>query len=446
MKKERGSALILTIIIMLVLVVIGGALAVFGMVEVRQAQREEDELQAYYLARSAVDAIAQYIIENPQSIDELLDQKDLGFGYLKGDKFFVEVKRENENTIKIRSTGVYNGVERSVQLGLLQKSQVLELDKVIYATRGGDSKNPALKIEGSAKIVGDVVANTTGKNSVTLSGEGEIQGNLIVGANADPTKVVEVLDNGPGVSGKLRNLSDAIDYPPAPFPDIPIDLEPQDDFSTPWKKELDYRITQSGHYNKIEVTDGRTLKIDLSEARTIVVHSLKVEGTVELVNVAEGSELKLYVLETFSTSGNRKINYGEDGDPNNLTLYYAGSETFGDAQFKFGGNIVVKNAEIKIAEGCKIEGSIFSHSSKDVLISGGASTTKGLIYAPDAQVAVREGAEVEGAVVASSLRLSGNSRVVFRPEYFDEGNLRPGLLPGAVGKAFAKGTWSPLVR
>ena len=71
-KGEQGSALLLTIIVLVILLFLGGSLGLLAMVEGRMAQKEEASMQAFYLARSGADAIAQYMMNLPDGASRKL--------------------------------------------------------------------------------------------------------------------------------------------------------------------------------------------------------------------------------------------------------------------------------------------------------------------------------------------------------------------------------------
>ena len=70
-KGEQGSALLLTIIVLVILLFLGGSLGLLAMVEGRMAQKEEASMQAFYLARSGADAIAQYMMNLPDGYESI---------------------------------------------------------------------------------------------------------------------------------------------------------------------------------------------------------------------------------------------------------------------------------------------------------------------------------------------------------------------------------------
>ncbi len=69
-QKEDGSALLLTMVLILVLV-FRRCIYTAEPYRGKQAQREEEQLQAYYLARSGADALAYYLEERPEEIESI---------------------------------------------------------------------------------------------------------------------------------------------------------------------------------------------------------------------------------------------------------------------------------------------------------------------------------------------------------------------------------------
>lgn len=436
MANERGSALLLTIIVTFVLVFLGGSLALYGAVEVRQAGREEAEIQAYYLARSGADALAQGIINHPKKLEDILGETT---SYELGNGSFTARATEENGIIRITSKGTVGRSQSVVELTLLPDEVEPELPYAIFAATGSKgSGRPAIEVNGSGKIHGTVGTNSLERNSVKITGAGLIDGKLLVGPGAKPSDVVYLEGSGRVTEG-YGNLTSVTHYPTPSFPDFP-ELPWRGNFSTPWKEGLDYRIVDDGWYDSIEVTSSRTLKIDLGGGvRVIRVKDIKIEGDIELINAGTDGRLILYVDNSFSTSGNRNINYKSGGphDPKRLTIYYAGRDTFGNAQFNLCGDIVVKDAPIVIANGSSVRGSIYSGGSS-VTVAGSASTLMGLIYAPEAHVWV-SGSGVTNAIVASTLKVDGNAEVfqsdMFSPDFPDD------IFSPGTSNVYYRGNW-----
>ena len=64
MKNNKGFALPLVIFIVLILAVLMTSILTTSVADVRHAVYQDNKIQANYLARSAVDDIASYIMEN----------------------------------------------------------------------------------------------------------------------------------------------------------------------------------------------------------------------------------------------------------------------------------------------------------------------------------------------------------------------------------------------
>ncbi len=419
---ERGSALLLTVVVVVVLLFLAGSLGVIAMVESRMAQREAQAMQAYYLARSGADAMAQAIINDPAILKEdILNRTSIPSSLQGGlGEFSVKVVPEGGGFL-IESTGVVGDIERVVSLVLIQGAIGSPFEHAVFTI--GTPSNPDIKVDGSAKISGPVGTKSDDVNSVVVVGGGSITGE--------------------------REFSSKLQYPQPNFPDFPGDLPSRPDFKMEWKKDLDYRITEDGYYQKITTSSGWTLKIDLQGGvRKLRVRQFTIAGPIELINVGEKGRLILYIDEGFSMGGNYNINYTSDGsnNPETLTIYYAGGQTFGNAQFNLCGNVVVKDAPIKLGNGSKFHGSIFSQSSKDVTIDGAAIAANGIVYAPKAKVTVTGSAQT-GTIIASSMVVSGNSRVTFAGgpdlDSFPEGVL--GTSFGQEGKhRYSRGLWSAM--
>lgn len=453
LNDQQGSALLLTIVVTFVLLFVGSALGLYSLIEISRVHREEADLKAYYLARSGADAIAQWVIENPEDYNKLVgvnsEPVELGDGY-----FRVQLNEEG-NRLNIVSTGTIGSRERKVQLSLKVDSIIPILDQAIFATGIGNSSEPAIQLEGSAKIIGTAGTNSTNPKSIYLDWSTVIEdGDLLIGPGADPNDVVESrrdLQAHMSADRNVTNLTEILTFVSPSFPDefpnnlsTPIDGK---DFQTEWEESLDYRISEDGAYDRIAVTAGRTLKIDLAGGiRTLRVKKFEVGGNIELINLGEKGKLILYIDEVFAMGGNWNVNYNGEriNDPSRLTIYYAGNDVFGNAQFNFCGNVVVKDAEIKIGAGSTFIGSVFSQSSKKIIIDGAAVAGQGVIYAPNASVEV-SGSAKTGSIIAAKLKANGAAQIVFN-EYISYDSFPEDVFgnSSAGGRAYKRELWSSI--
>ena len=108
---KHGAALFLILMIISSLSVFGGILMLLGFNRILSAQLETDRVKAVFLAEAGI-AQAIYEIKSKNDAD-----KD-GLGTIKqkmiGDGYFTVI--HNVKTSEIRSTGVVNGVRRTIQI------------------------------------------------------------------------------------------------------------------------------------------------------------------------------------------------------------------------------------------------------------------------------------------------------------------------------------------
>lgn len=212
MNNERGMALPLVLMIMLVLGLLGGALLQYSGADVKSVAREEKRLQAHYLARSGAVAV---VAELDQLVGSLIwadgefekqlvsDPVEMGAGNFT---VVVMVKRKHDESeieveeVRIRSTGtIHDGtrfIKDKVELVLLTKvpgelppadaiEEVFpeEFDFNDGWTSGTDSVadgGPGW-VSNNGKVVGDGVFTDDDGNYVSVRFENGIQVDHITG-------------------------------------------------------------------------------------------------------------------------------------------------------------------------------------------------------------------------------------------------------------------------
>jgi hypothetical protein len=164
----------------------------------------------------------------------------------------------------------------------------------------------------------------------------------------------------------IQNISTVKDYPDVIVPTPPEGLPPRGTLTV--EGGVDQEIASDGQYDQIYVTSNRTLTIDLQGGtRRIRVSELHLgAGHIVLKNVGESAKLELYVEDSFTATGNSSINVegSESGDHSNLTLVYTGTTPFGGQgasafhQYRFSGNLIVEQAEVRVGAGSSFAGNI----------------------------------------------------------------------------------------
>ena len=451
-QKEQGSALILTMVVTIILLFLGSSLGLLSMVESRMSLREEQNMQAYYLARSGADALAQYIIDNPTLLDEaggiinkVSETQRFGPG-----EFTVQVLKDADG-VWVESRGVVDETVRTVRLVLIESLSLPSITNAIFSSGTGKSGEAAVRLDEGVAVSGTVATSATHDGAVQIP-NGTIYGDLLIGRGAKSDNVLELGEDGE-ISGTVTNLSQEIHYPVPSFPSFPTLAWKGSYDTSEWNKELDYRIEEDGHYDKIEVVSNRTLKIYVGDGtRRIRVRKITGYGNIELVGTGE---LVLYVEEEFSLDSDQEnkdnphpgINMQNGNrDPRSLTLYYNGDDTFGAKRFNLCGNVVVDHAPVLIQSDSKLHGNLFVKDSKEVVIRGDCRAYSSVLYAPKATVKFAGSGSWTGGVVSSQLFITGGRgpRIVFSdvmPESFPDGIFGEGSTGGG---SLARGLWSEL--
>ncbi len=326
-KEKKGSAIITVLIVMGVLTLLGTAILQYSVNDNLQVFNDEKRMQAHYLARSGAEAVADYIINHPYEVDELVgkaakpvepDEETLQ-ATLKG-TFDVVVTKSGDGYL-ITSTGYVDGFERTVKLTMLPYGQGYGLGEfAVFCNSGIDLKQ-------NTTIVGNVGTNATEKGSITCNGKYTINGDVLVGPGGDPD---DVIAGDHTINGETGQLDSEIKYQVPEFPAFP-DLD--DKGSIELGNEGSDIISNDGYYQKIELGNGSKLTIDVgSDVRNVVVENLIVEGDIEIKG--DGC-LNLYVTDLEPINGNINI----DGNVNALMMYYTGNKITMKKEIEFCGTI-----------------------------------------------------------------------------------------------------------
>ncbi len=111
-KNERGYALVLVLVVMLALFMLGTALVGVSTSQVREAAKQQERVQAYYLAYSGANAVVEWVKSGEEVPEGVSDEIELDVG-----SFYVEME-EDGNTLTITSHGTVDGYTETVVVTL----------------------------------------------------------------------------------------------------------------------------------------------------------------------------------------------------------------------------------------------------------------------------------------------------------------------------------------
>ncbi len=472
-RNEQGSALLLTIIITMILLVLGGALVSFSLMERGQVGRDEADLRAYYIARSGADLVAQLVLENEDQYDDIKGQTTEQVNFDEG--YFTAEIEEIPSGVRIVSTGVVGSRKRTVSLILEGVSTAPLIDHAVYA-KGN------IEITEGVMISGDIATSSTSTPAVNMTGGAAIlpesgsghAGTVFVPTSADERlydRYVQI-EKGNEISGGIKK-KDVPDYNNINFPDPPSGVEFGSSENVYLQELYDpsggpvyFNFTSDKQHYKSFTARGKQqpLIIDLeNKKRTLVIDELTLENDMSIIleNVGDEGHLHLFVRKMTCSGGGPYINYEVQAQPGQtsppeprtdiLTLYYSGSEPFGGINqhsgwsFSFAGNLVVKDAPIFLTSSAKIKGNIFTNSTS-VTFGGDSTVEAGLVYAPNAHLIVGNGGATRSIVCNTfhgSGGPSGGKPLDIKFEPIDMDTIPDGIFEGALGSSssLARSYW-----
>ncbi|MFW6257013.1 MAG: DUF7305 domain-containing protein [Bacillota bacterium] len=149
-KQEQGAALLLTIFFLALSLAIGVALLTFALRSQETVTGQERETQAYYVARSGADMVAQAIMDktyepetgNIETATGNFDSSDLS-GYFAERSFEVEIEKKSAKEILLTSTGKV--MKKTARISLLLKKPNL-FDMAIFTNSDLNVTQPNLEL------------------------------------------------------------------------------------------------------------------------------------------------------------------------------------------------------------------------------------------------------------------------------------------------------------
>lgn len=296
---RKGSALVVVLIVMAVMSVLGTTVLRIAVAENNFTARQENKMQAYYIARSGAQAIAEYMIKdaNNNAHDFINQGESVLNTQIGGGGFKVTVSDDIiNNVVNIVSVGEYNGIEQQIK---------------IRVTRS---------VSGLGGIFQHAIA---AKKSITVDNEAGtnivITGSIAVAVAPTEIDVINLGTHGVVTNGKIYD-------PNLIFPTIvePIKRIPKIDYDET-HGEIDLKndsltIPSSDVKPTYVYADSITIKNgEILVTGNGVVH-MYVNGDINLdtgskFNIAKDAKLYIYVI------GKRTITFTGDGAQNNVFLY-----------------------------------------------------------------------------------------------------------------------------
>lgn len=300
MEKNKGYALVITIITMMVLVILGTTVLTMALGDTRRVIHQEKRTKAYYIAYSAADSMASYISEHSSEADEIINKttNQPATGLIDGNKFEVYVKRVSNDELMITATG-YSSDSSPVTLNL---SMVQEGDES-FIFENTIFTNGKLDLGGNATVTGNI-----GTNADTITLGKNFSGKVMLGPEATQEYIESLKTKGITVD-KMSSS--------ATFPEIDQSL-----------------FTSASVY-----TPGTNIALSNGEKKYMRTTNLD-KG----MNVTGNGEFHLLVTGTFILKGNSSIS--TPGNQAKVYVYYTGSSINFKGTPSFRGIIYAPDADM----------------------------------------------------------------------------------------------------
>ncbi len=416
--NQRGSVLIIVVVAAAALIVLGVTLSTIALSDQGQAVRQQRNNEAFYLARSGAETVAEVLLDKLNSggkIEDYLGTVDLDLG---DGSFSVEVVQEADGNILIKSTGCPGSDSKYSETVTL--SLLCHPGEEAGGEEGGSQgyfpifdmavfSDSTIKLTGSAKIDGNAGTNSTSPGAVDLAWSTAVN-NLYIGEGGDPGVVVNA-EHPPGNYKALGCLEQKRVYPAPIFPEFPEDLPKRSNIQeTGSRKGL--VIDQPGEYNEIHIGGSCELAFNVGSGDLKVrVKRFTVDGSGKItINRSGSGRLILYVDNYFNSSA--YFNHGKE--PGALVIYFKGT----NSNLKFSeylqlpAHFFALQASLKIGGSAGIVGTIITLGSK-VEISGDSGSIVQVVYAPNARVEVTGSGKLLGAIVCDSFTAVGGSKITY---------------------------------
>lgn len=318
-KSQKGMTMIIALIVIFIFTVLGAAIWQYGVNSVKASDKAYKQKQAYYIARSCVEAMSSHILNTSETstvksdIDKIIDKPSSPITI--GDGTCILTLKRDGAKISIEGIGSFGGETATTTLEINENidfgipNHVFE--NVIFATG-------SITLNGNVDIIGG-----------TLKAAGQIKVN--------------------GSSYPSDNHSSSTIYPTIIFPNNTSTTDLSVD-----ENETTY-ISSDGYYDYIFVDTEGILQINLQGGDlTLVVNKLTVHGELK---ISGSGRLILFVknLETKNNSG--EINIANEALPIRSFLVLMPP----DGQYsvnRFRGLLYAPGADIKIHGGPSFTGAM----------------------------------------------------------------------------------------
>jgi len=366
--KERGSALVLSLVAVGTVVVLAASFTQFASAVGNRQTQSVHKKRAFYLAEAGLaEAFAAFSCGRSGNVGSEEAPALLGEGV-----FWVEATELVPGIVRLESTGMV-GAGRAV-LSLVAQRGDIDVASLGVFSNGPLSLGAGSRVDAYDSSLGDYStqldksgASLASNESITITGSilmpTTVEGDVTPGPEATVTTTGTVL-----VTGSQSRSFESIVLPEVDLPELP--LEGAQDHASPYPLVLP---PGKAGYAGLTVRSGAQAIVQ--GPAVLVLGSLLLESTAELVFDTSGGPIELYVTDSLVASA-RSLLTTAGADPSKVKIQVPG-ETAAPVQLRAQGAF------------------------------------HGVVYAPHAEVVLGASINYHGALVADALTLNGAAKLHF---------------------------------
>ncbi|MCA9765471.1 MAG: hypothetical protein KC455_03535 [Carnobacterium sp.] len=436
LKKEEGSGLVLTLMVLSVLSILSLSIGALTVGTYRLSGANRDATSAYYIAEAgataAYDEIQNEVLrayDNNQTRDSFYNQVSAILASKNGDSTVnfdsqfgseptakIQINEETPQKYTIYSTGSIDGKERTV------KKQLTTTWVEKTTGGGGLPEIPAettLFVDEKIELLGGTLKGkgyiqSIDNNAVQIGTYGSFKESTLHYSNQTTSdKLMNypnyMKDSLPGLSTEMKNVN-FTDYKPLINQIVAPDITKKISIQKIGKKH-NLKLESDVYIPRIEMSADEILSVNTGDSDyTILVDSLKMNGDTRL-QIQGGGTLTIVIKNSFSVDSG-SVYFNENQNSNKLILVYLGDAALNlGNNLKINGHMIVKKADVAI-NSVPING-VFLTGGKKVEFTGGFPGSKMMLIAPNAVVSLAGSYSINGAVVAKKFIMSGGAELSY---------------------------------
>lgn len=360
LRKRKGGALALVLIVMMVLTILGGTVLRMAVAETNFSVRQENMNKAYYIARSGAQSIAEYMIRDPEGkAGEFLGKTSASNSQIGGGDFYVSVEEiPSSKDILVTSIGEYNGVKQTAKIRL----------------KGTPETGIGGIFEHAIAAVDKLFAGNENANGTIITGS------VVVKNGPVPDYIANKTTEGGGQDPTL--IFPPIVLPPDKTPAIAYD-EDFKHLNLQKKEDVKEIVSAKGTPKYIKADSISIKQGKLSIVGDGIVHLYVVKGNIDIETQAQiyvdvASKLYIYVIPPLTEP--KTVKFSGSGSLNSLFLYAPESNVeWNNAQAgDIFGAIIAKTVEIHNFTKIKYNGDLITDVDLDT--SGVGVNYEGYIW------------------------------------------------------------------